>query len=76
MTSLPAQTFGLYKKGLLRQGMDADLVIFDPDAIIDKSTYEDPLQPPEGIRWVIVNGEIAVEEGKITGATSGKVLRR
>ena len=76
MTSLPAQTFGLYTKGILRQGMDADLVIFDPDAIIDKSTYEDPLQPPEGIRWVIVNGKIAVEEGKITGATSGKVLRR
>jgi N-acyl-D-amino-acid deacylase len=56
--------------------MDADLVIFDPDVIIDKSTFEDPLQPPEGIRWVIVNGEIALEEGKITGATSGKVLRR
>jgi N-acyl-D-amino-acid deacylase len=76
MTSLPAQTFGLHKKGLLRQGMDADLVIFDPDVIIDKSTFEDPLQPPEGIRWVIVNGEIALEEGKIAGATSGKVLRR
>ena len=76
MTSLPAQTFGLYKKGLLRQGMDADLVIFDPDAIIDKSTFEDPSQHPEGIRWVIVNGEIAVEDGNITGASSGKVLRR
>jgi N-acyl-D-amino-acid deacylase len=76
MTSLPAQTFGLYKKGILRQGMDADLVVFDPDVIIDKSTFEDPMQPPEGIRWVIVNGEIALEEGKITGATSGKVLRR
>ena len=76
MTSLPAQTFGLFKKGLLRQGMNADLVIFDPDVIIDKSTFDDPSQPPEGIRWVIVNGEIAVEEGKITGATSGKVLRR
>ncbi|UCD79185.1 MAG: D-aminoacylase [Desulfobacterales bacterium] len=76
MTSLPAQTFGLYKKGLVRPGMDADLVVFDPDTIIDKSTFEDPLQPPEGIHWVIVNGEVAAEDGKIAGATSGKVLRR
>lgn len=76
MTSLPAQTFGLYKKGVLRPGMDADLVIFDPDTIIDKSTFEDPLQPPAGIHWVMVNGEVAVEDGKIAGATSGKVLRR
>ena len=76
MTSLPAQTFGIYKKGILRPGMDADIMIFDPSAVIDKSTFEDPLQPPEGIRWVIVNGEVAVEDGKIAGATSGKVLRR
>jgi N-acyl-D-aspartate/D-glutamate deacylase len=76
MTSLPAQAFGLAKKGLVRQGMDADLVVFDPDTVIDKSTFEDPSKPPEGIRWVIVNGEVAVEGGKIMGATSGKVLRR
>jgi N-acyl-D-amino-acid deacylase len=76
MTSLPAQTFGLYKKGFLRPGMDADLVVFDPDTIIDKSTFEDPLQPPAGIQWVIINGQVAAEGGKIAGATSGKVLRR
>jgi N-acyl-D-amino-acid deacylase len=76
MTSLPAQTFGLDKKGILRPGMDADLVVFDPNAIIDQGTFEDPLQPPVGIRWVVVNGEVAAEDGKITGATSGKVLRR
>lgn len=75
MTSLPAQTFRLHEKGVLRPGMDADLVVFDPQAIIDKSTFEDPLQPPEGIGWVIVNGEIAAADGKITGATSGKVMR-
>ena len=51
-------------------------MVFDPEHVIDRATFEDPSQPPEGIRWVIVNGEIAVEEGKITGATSGKVLRR
>jgi len=76
MTSLPAQTFGLNQKGILRPGMDADLVVFDPDTVVDKGTFEDPLQSPEGIHWVIVNGEIAAEGGKITGATSGKVLRR
>ena len=76
MTSLPAQTFGLYKKGILRERLDADVVIFDPETIIDKSTFDDPMQPPEGIRWVIVNGEPAVENGQVLGATSGQVLRR
>ena len=52
------------------------LVVFEADTIIDRSTFEDPMQSPEGIRWVIVNGQIAAEDGKITGATSGKVLRR
>jgi len=56
--------------------LDADLVVLDPAAVIDKSTFEDPLQPPEGIRWVIVNGAVAAEDGKIAGATSGKVRRR
>ena len=76
MTSLPAQTFGLYRKGILRDGLDADIVIFDPQTIIDRSTFDDPLQPPAGISWVIVNGEVAVEHGQVTGATSGQVLRR
>ena len=76
MTSLPAQTFGLYRKGVLRERLDADMVIFDPQTIIDNSTFDDPTQPPAGIRWVIVNGEIAVKNGQIMGATSGKVLRR
>jgi N-acyl-D-aspartate/D-glutamate deacylase len=75
MTSLPAQTFGLYKKGILRDGLDADIVIFDPKTIIDRSTFENPAQSPAGINWVIVNGEVAVEHGQVTGATSGKVLR-
>jgi N-acyl-D-amino-acid deacylase len=76
MTSFPAQTFGLYRKGILREGLDADIVIFDPQAIIDRSTFENPLQPPAGISSVIVNGEVAVEHGQVMGATSGKVLRR
>jgi N-acyl-D-amino-acid deacylase len=75
MTSLPAQTFGLYRKGILREGMDADIVIFDPKTIIEKSTFDNPSQPPAGISWVIVNGEVAVEHCNVIGATSGQVLR-
>jgi len=75
MTSLPAQTFRVKRKGLLMEGFDADIVIFNPKTILDKATYEDPLQKPEGVTYVLVNGEIAVENGEVTGATSGKVLR-
>jgi N-acyl-D-amino-acid deacylase len=75
MTSLPAQTFGARGKGLLKEGFDADVVIFDPATILDQATYEEPNQGPVGIRYVLVNGEIAAENGKVTGATSGKVLR-
>jgi N-acyl-D-aspartate/D-glutamate deacylase len=60
---------------ILRDGLDADIVIFDPKTIIDKSTFDNPAQPPAGISWVIVNGEVAVEHGQVTGATSGQVLR-
>ena len=76
MTSLPTQTFQLKRKGLLREGFDADLVVFDPQTIIDRSTYKDPNREPEGISYVLVNGVIAVENGKVTGATSGRILRR
>lgn len=76
MTSLPAQTFGLKGKGLLKEGFDADVVIFDPATIMDRATYEEPDLGPVGVSRVLVNGEIAAENGKIAGATSGKVLRR
>jgi N-acyl-D-amino-acid deacylase len=76
MTSLPAQTFGLKSKGLLKEGFDADLVVFDPHTIIDGSTYEEPNRGPEGIYNVVVNGQLAAENGRIMGATSGQVLRR
>jgi len=76
MTSLPAQTFGLKGKGLLKEGFDADIVVFDPATIIDRATYEEPNQGPEGIDYVFVNGVMAAEKGAILGATSGRVLRR
>jgi N-acyl-D-amino-acid deacylase len=75
MTSFPAQTFGARSKGLLKEGFDADVVIFDPAMIKDQATYEEPNKGPVGIHYVLVNGEIAAENGKVTGATSGKVLR-
>jgi N-acyl-D-aspartate/D-glutamate deacylase len=75
MTSLPAQSFRLKKKGLLKEGFDADLVIFDPAVILDGATYDAPLGPPKGIEYVLVNGIPAVEKGTVLGARSGKVLR-
>jgi N-acyl-D-amino-acid deacylase len=55
--------------------MHADITIFDPDKVIDKGTYQDPIQFPEGIEYVIVNGFITVENGVHTGRRAGKVLR-
>ncbi len=75
MTSLPAQTFGIRDRGLLKPGMHADITIFDPDKVIDKATYQDPIQFPEGIERVIVNGTVTVENGVHTGKRAGKVLK-
>jgi N-acyl-D-amino-acid deacylase len=83
VTIAPARWFGLESKGRLAEGYDADVVIFDPDAIIDTAQCapgnSDPntfLNPPAGISYVIVNGQVAVENGQLTGAKSGKVIRR
>jgi N-acyl-D-amino-acid deacylase len=76
MTSLPAQTFGLTHKGVIKPGFDADIVIIDPEKITDQSTFENPSQKPEGVEWVIVNGKIASERGTVTQNRAGKVLRK
>ena len=75
-TALPAQKVGLDKRGLIKEGYFADITIFDPERIIDKSTYEEPHQYSEGIEYVIVNGKIAVNKGNHTGVTNGRVLRK
>jgi N-acyl-D-aspartate/D-glutamate deacylase len=75
MTSLPAQRLSLTDRGRLAPGCKADIVIFDPEAVADCSTYEKPLQAPQGIEWVLVNGVAAVRKGELTGARPGKVLR-
>ena len=76
MTSLPAQRFGLLDRGLLRPGMRADIVVFNPDTIIDKATFQDPHRFPEGIEHVVVNGQVTVDEGEYTEALAGRTLRK
>ncbi|RLI10540.1 aminoacylase [Candidatus Bathyarchaeota archaeon] len=76
MTSFPAQRFGILDRGLIRPGMWADITIFDPETVIDNATYQNPHQLPGGIPYVIVNGVVAVERGRCTGALAGKVLRK
>lgn len=75
MTSLPASIFGVKDRGILKEGFAADITIFDLDKVIDKATYENPHQYPEGISYVIVNGEVVVDNGKHTSKRPGKVLR-
>jgi len=76
MTSLPANKIGLKDRGILKEGYWADIAIFNKDEIKDKATFEDPHQYPEGIYYVIVNGQVVVDNGKITGLKPGKVLKR
>ncbi len=76
MTSLPAKIFGLTDRGELRVGAFADLVVFDARTILDHATFTEPTLHPEGIRLVIVNGQIAVNQDHLTGVRAGTVLRR
>ena len=76
MTLLPALKMNIKDRGLLEEGYFADIVIFDKDKIIDIATFEDPHRYPNGIEYVIVNGEIVVSKKHHTGALPGKVLER
>lgn len=76
MCYLPAMVYGFSTKGLIREGMDADLVVFDPETIIDRATYAHPELDNEGISCVLVNGQVAVQDGKATGALAGRTLLR
>jgi N-acyl-D-aspartate/D-glutamate deacylase len=75
MTSIPADTFGLTDRGRIREGAHADLVLFDPAAISDLATYDDPMREPAGVAMVVVNGEIAYRHGAPTEARAGRMLR-
>lgn len=75
MTGMPARRLGLTDRGLLRPGMKADVVVFDPRTVLDRSTAEEPQARPAGIEHVFVNGVAVVEEGRPTAARPGRVLR-
>ena len=75
MTSASAQRLGLKDRGLLRAGFWADITLFDPDTVEDKATFREPKQYPAGIPYVIVNGQVVIDNGCHTGQMPGKVLR-
>lgn len=76
MTSGPAQRLGLAAKGIVRPGLDADLVVFDPATVSDRATFDEPHQYPDGIEHVLVNGELVVSGGNHLGTLPGHVLSR
>jgi N-acyl-D-aspartate/D-glutamate deacylase len=75
-SSLPAQLIRIAERGEVRNGYFADVIAFDPATISDQATYEHPEQLATGMKYVIVNGKLAVEDGKYTGALAGRALRR
>jgi len=76
MTALPAGFLGLKDRGVIREGARADMVIFDPVQVQCRADHARPQAPPDGIDYVVVNGQVAVREGEVTGARAGEVLRR
>jgi len=76
MTSLPAQKLGLRDRGLIREGMCADIVIFDPKRVVDKASYVNPHRYSVGIEYVLVNGKVTIDKGEHTGVLTGKALRK
>ena len=74
MTSWPATRMRLEGRGAIREGLWADVVIFDYDRLQDRATYEDPRLPPDGIDYVLVNGQVVIDKGRHTGARPGRVL--
>lgn len=76
LTSSPAKRLSLYpSRGKIAVGSFADIVLFDPKTIKDEATFEMPKKLSEGIRWVLVNGVVVLEEGKMNGKRAGRVLR-
>ena len=73
-TSLPAQILGLRDRGQLREGFRADVAVLDLDELRDTATFFEPHQYAEGVDYVFVNGQLVVEDGRLTGALPGRVL--
>ena len=75
MTSMPAARCGILDRGILRPGLKADIVVFDPKSISDRSTFTDPHHYSTGISWILINGQVAVQNGETTQQTAGKLIR-
>ena len=76
MSGFPADRLGLRDRGRIAEGLAADIVVFDPDTVIDHATFDEPQQLSTGVTHLYVNGQAVVSDGAHTGATPGKVLRR
>ncbi len=76
ITMLPAKTFDIDGRGIIKKGAFADIVVFDPEKIIDRATFDKPFLKPEGIYYVIVNGSPVVREGEFTGNMAGRILKQ
>ncbi len=74
ITCLPAKTFGIKDRGILKEGAYADIILFDKEEIMDTSTFEKPLSAPKGFESIIVNGAVSFENGRLTGESAGKIL--
>ena len=75
ITMLPARTFGINDRGVLKKGAFADIVVFDPGRIIDRATFDEPFLKSEGVNYVIINGMPAIWKGEFTSTAAGKILR-
>ena len=75
MSGFPAERFGIKDRGKIETGLAADLVVFDPETVSARSTWKNPIEPPVGVDWVLVNGVPVVKEGSLTAALPGRVLR-
>ncbi|MEX1164629.1 MAG: amidohydrolase family protein, partial [Nitriliruptor sp.] len=75
-SSQVAERLQIRDRGLVTEGLVADLVVFDPDRVIDRATFEQPAQAPEGVSHVVVNGQLVLDDYQQTGARPGRVFRR
>jgi N-acyl-D-aspartate/D-glutamate deacylase len=75
MTSWPASRLGMFDRGVIREGLWADIVIFDLETIQDEADWRDGLRTPTGIDYVLVNGVVVVDHGRHTGARPGRIIR-
>jgi N-acyl-D-aspartate/D-glutamate deacylase len=74
MSSFPAQRLGLADRGVLREGLKADIAVFDPSLVGDRATFEQPHQYAAGVSLVVVNGEVVFEDGRMTAARPGRIM--